>query len=107
MMKSTSACWMREGAVASCTPSPAWLPKRLTEYADCLSAIVYGGVVVYEGECGRVGATTRKLKAVATASDGPSVHYVAFKLSLPHVRLVSSSSSHRLSLWDIRSSCVY
>jgi hypothetical protein len=61
MMKSTSACWMREGAVASCTPSAVWLPKRLTEYADCLSAIVYRDVV-FAGEgpncevgCGQLG----------------------------------------------------
>jgi len=61
MMKSTSACWMRDGAVASCTPSAAWLPKRLTEYADCLSAIEDRDVVfVCEGSicevgCGQVG----------------------------------------------------
>jgi hypothetical protein len=70
MMKSINACWMREGAVASCTPSPAWLPNTLTEYAVCLSAIVYRGVVFVCGvdlreDSGRSkgGRTTRKLRS--------------------------------------------
>jgi hypothetical protein len=59
MMKSTSACCTREGAVASCTPSPVWLPKRLTEYADCLSAIVCFVVVLF----GR-GRSSERMRAV-------------------------------------------
>jgi hypothetical protein len=50
IIKSTSACWTRTGEVPSWRSSPCVLPKRETEYAVCLSAIV--DVVTSEGKFG-------------------------------------------------------